>query len=230
MSMKLLADGKSRADVYTKLLPGYLAAKTGLSAQQCAEYCQSQMAQPIPYEPEGVELLTSLLTNFDCGLGPAFSPITGWPGYRRKTKISAQHLKRSHFMTLSEIRNMRQTCRAKVEDLLGRTSSREMSTEEKQLFTDLKAEGERLASLETRYAVLESFDKGVTATHHQPSAHRTNRRPTGPLHTSRPWMAFLRTGTMATDVPPLQIQQSPVSGAAAAVPTDVIPSIIQGIQ
>jgi HK97 family phage major capsid protein len=33
---------------------------------------------------------------------------------------------------------------------------------------------------------------------------------------------------MATDTP-LQIQQSPISGAAAAVPTEVIPSIIQGI-
>ena len=57
---KLLADGKPRADVYGKLLPGYLAAKTGLSAVQCAEYCQSQMAQPSD-EPEGVELLTKLL-------------------------------------------------------------------------------------------------------------------------------------------------------------------------
>ena len=47
-------------------------------------------------------------------------------------------------MTLAEIRTMRQTCRAKVEDLIGRTSSREMSTEETQMLTDLKAEGERL--------------------------------------------------------------------------------------
>ena len=62
-------------------------------------------------------------------------------------------------MTLQEIKTMRATCRAKIEDLLGRTSSREMSTEENQLFTDLKAEGERLASLESRYAVLDSFDK-----------------------------------------------------------------------
>jgi len=58
---------------------------------------------------------------------------------------------------------MRQTCRAKLEDLLGRTSSREMSTEETQLFNDLKAEGERLTSLESRYAVLESFDKPATS-------------------------------------------------------------------
>jgi HK97 family phage major capsid protein len=65
-------------------------------------------------------------------------------------------------MTLAEIRTMRQTCRAKIEDLLGRTSSREMSTEENQMFTDLKAEGERLAGLESRYAVLESFDKPAT--------------------------------------------------------------------
>jgi hypothetical protein len=66
-------------------------------------------------------------------------------------------------MNLSEIKAMRQTCRAKLEDLLGRTSSREMSTEETQMFNDLKAEGERLASVESRYAVLESFDKGTTA-------------------------------------------------------------------
>ena len=45
--MKLLADGKSRADVYAKLLPGYLAAKTGLSPAQCAEYCQARL-KPMP--------------------------------------------------------------------------------------------------------------------------------------------------------------------------------------
>jgi hypothetical protein len=59
---KLLADGKSRADVYTKLLPGYLAAKTGLSAVQCAKYCQARLSQPDSNEPEGVELLASFLT------------------------------------------------------------------------------------------------------------------------------------------------------------------------
>ena len=83
-----------------------------------------------------------------------------------------------------------------------------MSTEENQMFTDLKAEGERLGSLESRYAVLESFDKGTTSAHH-PSAHRTNRGRTGRRHMSRHWTDFLRTGTMATDTP-LQIQQSPV--------------------
>jgi hypothetical protein len=62
--LKLLADGKSRADVYTKLLPGYLAAKTGLSAVECAEYCQARMSQPEAGELEGVELLASLLTKF----------------------------------------------------------------------------------------------------------------------------------------------------------------------
>lgn len=65
-------------------------------------------------------------------------------------------------MTLQEIKSMRATCRVKVEDLLGRTANRELSTEETQMFTDLKAEGERLASLESRYAVLESFDKPGT--------------------------------------------------------------------
>ena len=130
-------------------------------------------------------------------------------------------------MTLQEIRTLRQTCRAKVEDLLGRTSTREMSTEETQMLSDLKAEGERLGSLEARYAVLESFDRGTT----QPIIHR----PIAPNDTDRKAAfvkaldGYLRTGVMATDVP-LQIQQSPVSGAAAAVPTDVVPSIIQGIQ
>lgn len=129
-------------------------------------------------------------------------------------------------MNLSEIRAMRQTCRAKLEDLLGRTSSREMSTEENQMFNDLKAEGERLASLESRYAVLESFDKGTTApVIRQPIAPTGNDRPAA---ISKALDGFLRTGTMAVDTP-LQIQQSPVSGAAAAVPTDVVPSIIQGI-
>jgi HK97 family phage major capsid protein len=130
-------------------------------------------------------------------------------------------------MKLSEIQAMRQTCRAKLEDLLGRTSSREMSTEENQMFTDLKAEGERLVSLEGRYAVLESFDKGVTPPIiHLPVA------PTGADRTAayaKALDSFLRTGKMAAGDTPLQIQQSPISGVAAAIPTDVIPSIIQGI-
>ena len=129
-------------------------------------------------------------------------------------------------MTLAEIRAMRQTCRAKLEDLLGRTSSREMSTEETQMFNDLKAEGERLTSLESRYAVLESFDTGAT----QPIIRRPIA-PTGADRTASFTKAldgFLRTGVMATDTP-LQIQESPVSGAAAAVPTDVVSSIVQGI-
>ncbi len=57
---KLLADGKSRADVYTKLLPGYLAAKTGLSAMQCAEYCAARLEAEAG-ETEGIELLSGLL-------------------------------------------------------------------------------------------------------------------------------------------------------------------------
>jgi HK97 family phage portal protein len=55
---KLIADGKSRADVYTKLLPGYIRDKTGLSPVQCAEYCQARMSCP---DDDGVELLTRLL-------------------------------------------------------------------------------------------------------------------------------------------------------------------------
>jgi HK97 family phage major capsid protein len=88
----------------------------------------------------------------------------------------------------------------------------------------LKAEGERLASLETRYAVLESFDKGVTQT--------IIRQPIAPTDRKGAFAkaldGFLRTGTMALDTP-LQIQQSPLSGASAAVPTDVVPSIVEGI-
>jgi HK97 family phage major capsid protein len=120
-------------------------------------------------------------------------------------------------MTLTDIKSMRQACRAKVEDLLGRTSSRDMSTEENQLLSDLKAEGERLGSLESRYAVLESFDQPNTIT----------RRPIAVTHESRKEAAikafdsFLRTGKMATDTP-LQIQQSPIdAGLAAAVPNEV---------
>jgi HK97 family phage portal protein len=55
---KLLADGKSNADVYGRLLPGYLAGKTGLSAVRCAEYCQARITQP---DAEGVDLLTQFL-------------------------------------------------------------------------------------------------------------------------------------------------------------------------
>lgn len=98
-------------------------------------------------------------------------------------------------MTLAEIHAMRQTCRTKLEDLIGRTSSREMSTEENQMFNDLKAEGERLASLESRYAVLESFDKGTTqpVVIHRPIATGTDRAAA----ISKALDSFLRTGTMA---------------------------------
>jgi len=60
--MKLLADGKSRADVYTKLLPGYLVSKTGLPASECAEYCQARLNADAG-EHEGIELLAGLLTS-----------------------------------------------------------------------------------------------------------------------------------------------------------------------
>ena len=128
-------------------------------------------------------------------------------------------------MKLEEIRAMRQTCRAKLEDLLGRTASREMSTEETQMFNDLKAEGERLAALESRYGVLESFDKPASTIIRQPIAPASVDRVAA-YKTALD--GFLRTGTMATDTP-LQIQQAPLSGVAAAVPTDVVPSIVQGI-
>jgi hypothetical protein len=48
--------------MYGKLLPGYLAAKTGLTALQCAEYCHARVAQPDASELEAIELLASLLT------------------------------------------------------------------------------------------------------------------------------------------------------------------------
>jgi HK97 family phage portal protein len=56
---KLLADGKTAADVYGKLLPGYLASKTGLPPALCAEYCSTRSRNP---EADGVELLAELLT------------------------------------------------------------------------------------------------------------------------------------------------------------------------
>ena len=124
-------------------------------------------------------------------------------------------------MTLAEIRVMRQTCRAKLEDLIGRTSSREMSTEENQMFTDLKVEGERLAGLESRYAVLESFDKPST----EPTVRRPIVAPSGNEAKLKALdFAFrnghFQDGKQAADVP-LQIQQSPVDAASAgAVPTD----------
>jgi phage portal protein BeeE len=55
---KLLADGKSRADVYAKLLPGYLRDKAGLSAVRCAEYCSARLSSA---DSDGLELLTKLL-------------------------------------------------------------------------------------------------------------------------------------------------------------------------
>jgi hypothetical protein len=54
---KLLADGKAAADVYTKLLPGYLRDKAGLSVAKCAEYCAARLNGA----PDGVELLTQFL-------------------------------------------------------------------------------------------------------------------------------------------------------------------------
>ncbi len=55
---KLLSDGKTRADVYGKLLPGYLVAKAGLSPGMCAEYCAARLQA----DDDGTELLAALLT------------------------------------------------------------------------------------------------------------------------------------------------------------------------
>ena len=54
---KLLADGKAASDVYTKLLPGYLRDKAGLSTTKCAEYCAARLAGA----SDAVELLTRFL-------------------------------------------------------------------------------------------------------------------------------------------------------------------------
>jgi HK97 family phage major capsid protein len=121
-------------------------------------------------------------------------------------------------MTLVEIRNQRATCRANIEDLLGRTASREMSTEETTLLNNLKAEGERLGSLESRYAVLESFDRVQPITPRQPIVAPPKDEKAAKIEALNQW---IRTGRMAADVP-LQIEQAPVSGASAAVPTEVL--------
>lgn len=132
-------------------------------------------------------------------------------------------------MTLAQIQEMRTTVRAKMEDLIGRTGEREMSTEEKQMMADLTAEGQRLNSLAGRYQALEDLDKGAPA----------NPAVRFPVTASRVEgrmaeidFAFrngkFRDGKQATDIP-LQIQQSPVSGAAGAVRTDVLDQAIDMI-
>lgn len=123
-------------------------------------------------------------------------------------------------MTLAEIQTMRTAARAKVEDLIARTASREPSTEETQMLADLQAEGTRLNSLAARYGILEEFDRGA-----QPSpivrtlAAQTKKNAWADLDLR------LRTDKSATDVP-LQIQQSPVNtGAAASVVTEYDPKV-----
>lgn len=56
---KLLADGKPRAEVYSKL-PTYIAAKTGLSVALCEDYCKRRAAQQ-GSDAEGIALLCELL-------------------------------------------------------------------------------------------------------------------------------------------------------------------------
>ncbi len=55
---RLLADGKTTQDVYGRLLPAYLAGKTGMTPAQCATYCQARLAEP---DADGVELLAGML-------------------------------------------------------------------------------------------------------------------------------------------------------------------------
>jgi HK97 family phage major capsid protein len=119
-------------------------------------------------------------------------------------------------MTLAEIKALKATARAKMEDLLGRTANREMSTEEKQMFADLQAEGQRLTGLESRYAALEAFDGGQQTIIRVPQIQKDEKA--AKIEAINQW---IRTGRMATDVP-LQIQEAPVSGASAAVPTEVL--------
>jgi hypothetical protein len=57
---RLLADGKTRTDVYAKL-PGYIATKTGLPAALCEDYCKRRAAQPTSDEAEGAAMLKALL-------------------------------------------------------------------------------------------------------------------------------------------------------------------------
>lgn len=133
-------------------------------------------------------------------------------------------------MTKAEILALKATARAKMEDLLGRTASREMSSEEKQLMADLQAEGQRLSGLEVRYAALESFDNGGQPT-------QIVRTPVTPVQERLAQMKALdfafrtgkfQDGKQASDVP-LQIEQSPVdAGAAGSVPTDVA-GLVDGI-
>jgi hypothetical protein len=129
-------------------------------------------------------------------------------------------------MTLAEIKSLKATARAKMEDLLGRTASREMSTEEKQMLADLQAEGQRLSSLETRYAALESFDGPAQPINRTPIINPTATDKKAAF--AKALDLFVRGIPMATDTP-LQIQESPISGLAAAVPTDIVPTIVQGI-
>jgi HK97 family phage portal protein len=58
--MKLLSDGKPRADVYANL-SAYLHDKTGLSVAVCEDYCARRAAQPTSDEAEGVTMLCDLL-------------------------------------------------------------------------------------------------------------------------------------------------------------------------
>ncbi len=55
---KLLADGKEPGEIYGRLLPTFLVAKTGMTPAQCAAYCQARLAEP---DADGVELLTRFL-------------------------------------------------------------------------------------------------------------------------------------------------------------------------
>ena len=73
--MKLLADGKSRADVYGQLLPGYLRSQDGpVPGAMCRVLPGA--ATDEAGESEGVELLASLLTQIlIAGSDPAFRLI-----------------------------------------------------------------------------------------------------------------------------------------------------------
>ena len=65
--------------------PAISAAKTGLSAAQCAEYCASAASQPDADEPEALSCLRACSQKFDCGLDPRIRQSPAGPAYERKT-------------------------------------------------------------------------------------------------------------------------------------------------
>jgi HK97 family phage major capsid protein len=126
-------------------------------------------------------------------------------------------------MTLAEIQALRLTARAKMEDLIGRTGDRELSTEEKQIMADLTAEGQRLLSLSQRYEALEQFDKGTPSNIVRQPIIATDKKAAA----FKALDMFFRTGKVASD-DVLQIQQSPVDATlAASVQPEILSAVLE---